>query len=414
MEGVLSQEEINALLAGGDMSDDIDDTPEASASETTFKLTQEETDAIGEIGNISLGSSSTALSTLLSKEVSITTPTVSVMTYNDFMSGAGVDEKVLCQIEYRTGFIGLNILMIDKKDAILIGDLMMGNDGTNPPAELDDISLSAVSEAMNQMMGSSATSLAGMFSKEVDILPPHLTVTGTDTVKDKTDFFNENPEFIAVVFDMEIENLIQTKIYQIMSINFAKELIDEMFSIMQGSPEPEPAAPVAAPQPAAPAPAPQPIAAAPAPQPVAPQPQMQMPPQDQMMYQQPPQPMYQQPMYQQPPQPMYQQPMYNVQPAQFQSFGSAGAVEAPQNIDLIMDIPLQVTVELGRTKMPIKEILDLGPGSIVELDKLAGEPVDILVNNKLIAKGEVVVIDESFGVRITDIVSKMERINKVQ
>jgi flagellar motor switch protein FliN/FliY len=414
VEGVLSQEEINALLAGGDMSDDIDDTPEPSGA--TFQLTQEETDAIGEIGNISLGSSSTALSTLLSKEVSITTPTVSVMTYNDFMSGAGVDEKVLCQIEYRTGFIGLNILMIDKKDAILIGDLMMGNDGTNPPDELDDISLSAVSEAMNQMMGSSATSLAGMFSKEVDILPPHLTVTGSDTVKDKTEFFNENDEFVAVVFDMEIENLIQTKIYQIMSINFAKELIDEMFSIMNGTAEPEPT-PAAAPQPA-----PQPMAAAPTPQPI---PQPQMPPQPDPMYQQPPQPMYQQPpqpmyqqppqpMYQQPPQPMYQQPMYNVQPAQFQSFGAPGGAEAGSNIDLIMDIPLQVTVELGRTKMPIKEILDLGPGSIVELDKLAGEPVDILVNNKLIAKGEVVVIDESFGVRITDIVSKMERINKVQ
>jgi flagellar motor switch protein FliN/FliY len=83
-------------------------------------------------------------------------------------------------------------------------------------------------------------------------------------------------------------------------------------------------------------------------------------------------------------------------------------------MDMIMDVPLQVTVELGRTRMLIKEILDLGPGSIVELDKLAGEPVDILVNNKLIAKGEVVVIDESFGVRITDIISKMERMNKVQ
>jgi flagellar motor switch protein FliN/FliY len=424
VEGVLSQEEINALLAGGDMGDDMDDTPEPSGA--TFQLTQEETDAIGEIGNISLGSSSTALSTLLSKEVSITTPTVSVMTYDDFMSGAGVEEKVLCQIEYRTGFIGLNILMIDKKDAILIGDLMMGNDGTNPPDELDDISLSAVSEAMNQMMGSSATSLAGMFSKEVDILPPHLTVTGSDTVKDKTDFFNQNEEFVAVIFNMEIENLIQTKIYQIMSINFAKELIDEMFSIMNGTAEPEPA-PTPAPQPAPPQPMAAAAAPAPQPMPQQPDPMMYQQPQ-QPMYQQPQQPMYQQPqqpMYQQPPQPMYQQPqqpmyqqppqpMYNVQPAQFQSFGAPGGAETGSNIDLIMDIPLQVTVELGRTKMPIKEILDLGPGSIVELDKLAGEPVDILVNNKLIAKGEVVVIDESFGVRITDIVSKMERINKVQ
>ncbi|TDT68556.1 flagellar motor switch protein FliN/FliY [Hypnocyclicus thermotrophus] len=403
MEGVLSQEEINALLAGTDLSDE----PEESNS-SGYNLTKEEADAIGEIGNISLGSSSTALSTLLSKEVQITTPKVSVMSYNDFISESGADEKVLCQIEYRTGFIGLNILIIDKKDAILIGDLMMGNDGSNPPAELDDIYLSAVSEAMNQMMGSSATSLAGMFSKEVDILPPQLTVTDPEEIKNQTEFFKSNDEFIAVSFDMEIENLIKTKIYQIMDINFAKELIDEMFGMMNATSEPpkeeklEPQA--------------QPTYQAP-PQPQA-QPTYQAPPQSQAqpMYQAPPQPQAQ-PMYQAPPQPQAQpmyQPNYNVQPAQFQNFGTASQASIDANLDMIMDIPLRVTVELGRTKLPIKEILDLGAGSIVELDKLAGEPVDILVNGKLIAKGEVVVIDESFGVRITDIVSKMERINKVQ
>jgi flagellar motor switch protein FliN/FliY len=402
VEGVLSQEEINALLAGTDISDE----PEESSG-SGYNLTQEEADAIGEIGNISLGSSSTALSTLLSKEVQITTPKVSVMTYNDFISESGADEKVLCQIEYRTGFIGLNILIIDKKDAILIGDLMMGNDGSNPPEELDDIYLSAVSEAMNQMMGSSATSLAGMFSKEVDILPPQLTVTDPEEIKNQTDFFKSNNEFISVSFDMEIENLIKTKIYQIMDINFAKELIDEMFGMMNGTAEPKGTKPE--PQ-AAPQPTPQPT-------PPQPQPMYQAPPQpmyqeapSQPMYQAPPQP---QPMYQAPPQPMYQ-PNYNVQPAQFQSFGTPSPASVDANLDIIMDIPLKVTVELGRTKLPIKEILDLGAGSIVELDKLAGEPVDILVNGKLIAKGEVVVIDESFGVRITDIVSKMERINKVQ
>ena len=240
MEGILSQEEINALLSGGDISEEEDEKNEEEnlveagidnvEYESKIKFSKDEEDVIGEVGNISLGSSSTALSTLLSKEVSITTPKVKVYNYESFIKTIGKDEKVLVQIEYRTGFIGLNLLIIEKRDASIIGDLMMGNDGTNPPDELDDLNLSAVSESMNQMMGSSATALAGMFSKEVDILPPKLTVTGTESIKDFSSFFTENPEFMTVAFDMEIGNLVKTKIYQVMSVDFAKNLINDIIS----------------------------------------------------------------------------------------------------------------------------------------------------------------------------------------
>ncbi len=424
MEGILSQEEINALLSGGDISDEEDEKNEEEnlveagidniEYESKIKFSKDEEDVIGEVGNISLGSSSTALSTLLSKEVSITTPKVKVYNYESFIKTIGKDEKVLVQIEYRTGFIGLNLLIIEKRDASIIGDLMMGNDGTNPPDELDDLNLSAVSESMNQMMESSATALAGMFSKEVDILPPKLTVTGTESIKDFSSFFIENPEFMTVAFDMEIGNLVKTKIYQVMSIDFAKNLINDMFAKMNGVSEPKSEskkAPVVKEEKIEHYKEPVREVHNESQMGYQAQNQMnsQMPTMDPMMMQQ----MMQQMMMMQQMQTNTNQQV-NVQPAQFMNFGANKVREMHSNIDMIMDVPLQVTVELGRTKMLIKEILDLGPGSIVELDKLAGEPVDILVNNKLIAKGEVVVIDESFGVRITDIISKMERINKVQ
>jgi len=250
------------------------------------------------------------------------------------------------------------------------------------------------------MMGSSATALAGMFSKDIDINPPEVTIKNIQDLQEHTDFFRNNKEFIGVKFDLEIKGLIKTNIYQIMNYNFAQLITKEMFALSGGDESVEENNNISQEQP-----------------------QMQQPQYQQPMYQQPPQMQqggYQQPMYQQPPNMMGNYTMYqqqqpvNIQPAQFSNFGTPNYQNLPTNIDLIMDVPLEVTVELGRTKMQIKEILDLGAGSIVELDKLAGEPVDVLVNGKLIAKGEVVVIDESFGIRITDIVSQIERLTKVQ
>lgn len=415
MEGLLSQDEIDALLGGG--SSESDDMLSSSDDIEKTILTKEEIDAIGEIGNISLGSSSTALSTLLSKEVSINTPKVDVYTFEEFKSKTSKADKALVQIEYREGITGLNLLLLDKSDALVIADLMMGNDGTNPPDELSDIYLSAVGEAMNQMMGSSSTSLAGMFKREIDIMPPVISLSTLNEIKEKTDFFKENKEFIAVSFDMEIEDLVKTNIYQIMEVQFGQELTKELYSLNGITEEKKPEEKVQVKQ--------EPM--------YNPQMQQQQPmyaqqgqeyqqqPMNPQMQQQPmnPQMQQQQPMYQQPYPPQgqvyggYNQPV-NIQPVQFAAFGNGIQQDLPSNIGIIMDVPLNITVELGRTKMKIKEILDLGPGSIVELDKLAGEPVDILVNGKLMAKGEVVVIDESFGVRITDIISQMERINNVQ
>lgn len=392
MEGVLSQEEIDALLGGGS-------TDTATTEETTkpeFELTKEEIDAIGEVGNISLGSSSTALSTLLGKTVSINTPKVEEMTFDGFQKKVTEKEKVLVQIEYTKGFDGLNILLIDKKDAALIGDLMMGNDGTNPPEEFDELYLSAVGEAMNQMMGTASTSLAGMFNKEIDINAPKVSLSAVDDLKEKTDFFEQNSSFVLVEFNLEIEGLIDTSIYQIMTYEFVKKLTKEMYNMSSTEEVEQPQQPQQQP-----------------PQPQQ-QPQPQMIPPQQNQWQQPQQAQYQQPQNMMGMGEQQQFNNVNVQPAQFSSFETPSNQSMPSNIDMIMDIPLQVTVELGRTKMKIKEILDLGGGSIVELDRLAGEPVDIRVNGKMIAKGEVVVIDESFGVRITDIISKMERINNVQ
>lgn len=414
MEGILSQKEIDALLGVDETGDTVEEPPKSESLKKNLVLTKEEIDAIGEMGNISLGSSSTALSTLLMKEVSITTPRVAVYNFEELQSKFDTEDKVLIQIEYKKGFDGVNLLFIGKKDAAVIGDLMMGNDGTNPPTEMDDLFLSAVGEAMNQMMGSAATSLAGMFKKEIDIMPPEVMLKNMPEIRIHGDFFKNNSEFVAVEFDMEIEGLVNTKIYQIMDKDFVKEITKEMYTLegMGEAKETKPEnkkteqinnqegnyqnmpnnnqygqyPPGAWPQ---------------------------MPPNMGGM------PMYPGQEYQNMQNPGlygagYNQGQVNIQPVQFSSFGSAPQQPLPANIDLIMDVPLELTVELGRTKMQIKEILDLGPGSIVELDKLAGEPVDVLVNGKLIAKGEVVVIDESFGIRITNIVSQMERIGKIQ
>lgn len=419
MEGILSQKEIDALLGLGGDEQEAPSSASEKKIEKTLILSKEEVDAIGEMGNISLGSSSTALSTLLMKEVSITTPRVYALVFEELEKKFDTEEKVLIQIEYKKGFEGLNILLINKDDAVVIGDLMMGNDGSNPPSELDDLYLSAVGEAMNQMMGSAATSLAGMFKKEIDIMPPIVKLKNLKEIKIENDFFVKNNEFVVVEFSMKIEGLVDTSIFQIMDRDFVKGITKEMYSLdgMKGDASSQnkkiennagnnqnvannsnanQIPPGAYPPPGW----------GQAPPMGYGWPPMGMPPQQQGWGGQPQNPgVYGA---------AFNPGDINVQPVQFTTFGSGQSQSTPANIDLIMDVPLEVTVELGRTKMQIKEILDLGAGSIVELDKLAGEPVDVLVNGKLIAKGEVVVIDESFGIRITNIVSQMERLGKIQ
>ena len=301
--------------------------------------------------------------------------------------------------------IGANVLVLKQMDVKIIADLMMGGTGeVDEDRELTDLDLSAIAEAMNQMVGSSATSLSSMLNMKIDIDTPNAFILdfNDDSFFEQLGF-EDNP-IVATCFRMEVGTLIDSEIMQILPISFALDMVNSLRNGMTMD-EPEP---VSQPEPE---PEPQPMA--------APQQPMQQQPiqQQQPMYQQPmqQQPMYQQPMYQQPmqqQQPIYQQPLpnVNVQPVQFQSFDMSDVMQQKENIGIIMDVPLEVTVELGRTHKLIKEILEFSPGTVVELDKLAGEPIDILVNGKRIAKGEVVVIDENFGIRLTDIVSIEDRI----
>jgi flagellar motor switch protein FliN/FliY len=265
-------------------------------------------------------------------------------------------------------------LAVREQDALIIADLMMGGDGTNPPTELNELYMSAVSESMNQMMGSTATSISTMFKKKVDIAPPKVNLLDFAVDPNIDSIVSGDDSLVRVSFRMEVEDLIDSELMQILPINVAREMVENLLNAVQ---TPTAAAP-AAPQPTA-APQPAPAAAQPAPQPK-------------------------------------QQSVQNVavQPVQFAALKPAGMPGVDANIGLIMDVPLQITVELGRTRKLIRDILELTPGSVVELDKLAGEPVDVLVNGKLIAKGEVVVIDENFGVRITDIITPLERASHLQ
>ncbi len=395
MDGMLSQEEINALLGGADAGQDesadavVSDSSVATVSEE--RLSPEEGDALGEIANISMGTAATTLSVLVNNRVEITTPSLSYVTVQDLKENSEAP-CVFIYISYRAGLEGKNVLVLKERDVKIITDLMMGGDGTNTESELSELHLSAISEAMNQMMGSASTSMSSMINEMVDISPPtarriDFQATALDDVMGDM----EGQLFVQVSFKMKIGDLVDSEIMQLYPLDFARMIYERFKMTMDGVVEEVEGQ--AAPQPA---PAPQP-AAQPTPQPqVQPQPAMQQP----MMGM--PQQMGGMPMYGMPPQDL------NIQPAQFQSFMPAQNLDgiAPENIDLIMDVPLEVTVELGRTSKAIKEILDFSPGTIIELDKLAGEPIDVLVNGKFVAKGEVVVIEESFGIRVTEIIKE--------
>jgi flagellar motor switch protein FliN/FliY len=395
MDGLLSQEEINALFNSTD-----DDTAEETNTATSAaagpseSLSGEEKDAIGEISNISMGSSATTLAALVNQKVDISTPSVSIVNWAQLVSS--YDKPcIFIQILYKEGLDGNNILILKENDVKVIADLMMGGDGTNTSGELSDLHLSAISEAMNQMMGSASTSISSMIEAKVDITPPNATVIDMTNVEDAgkiASFLTK--DFVKVSFKMTVGDLVDSELMQLYPIEFARNLYRKFVGGDQPAPAPEPAP--------APQPAPQ-AAAAPNPgmmgqQGMAPNPgmmnmgygmgmmpqQMQMP---QMGFAMPP------------------QADVNVSPAQFQPFMQ---VQSPllqtENIDLLLDVPLEVSVELGRTSRTIKEILDFAPGTVVELNRLAGEPIDVLVNGKYVAKGEVVVIGESFGIRITEVI----------
>lgn len=397
----LSQEEINALLAGEDLASTGAESADTSAGDNkidTEAITDIDKDLLGEIGNISMGSASTALYQLINQQVNITTPVVSVTTLKEIKEGFETPNIVL-DIEYIAGIIGRNILIIKTLDGLVISNLMMGGDGNvTETHDLSEIEISAVSEAMNQMIGSAATSMATMFGRKVDISPPSakIVVDGSIPISDA---IPEDQPIVRVSFRMTIGDIVDSNIMQIFPIETAKNIV----AIMTGEDKEKE---VAVSEPAKgnkeDAIVNKEIYEQPAPVQQQPQQQYQPEPQYQQQYQQP---QYEQPRMQQP---------VEVHAATFEPLVPQNSVPPIKNIDLILDVPLDISVVLGRTKKSIQDILNLGTGSLIELDKLAEEPVEILVNGKQIALGEVVVVDENFGIRITNIVSSVERIKRLK
>ena len=495
---MLSQDEINALLQGMDLSDTADgsDTaapaPESSTADNNDNgyvtdtkptigdgevLTDVEKDAIGEVANISMGSSATTLYSLVNRKVNITTPVVTLATWKTLLDSY---EKpcVFIQIKYTQGLDGTNILVLKEHDVKVITDLMMGGDGTNTDGELGELHLSAISEAMNQMMGSAATSLSTLLQTVIDISPPESSLFDLTEVKDGKEI---SPflggTFVKIAFRMQIDDLVDSTIMQLYPIDFAKKLVETFIntqmSSLDGTAEEQPtqvkdSASEQNMQGSAAMAGTTDHMTQPGMDSMGQQGSMNMNGMNQMgmnpmgnmgMNQMGSTPMGMNGMNQMGGMnmsqmgmnqmgmnqmgnmngmnPMGNSPMgmngmnqmgnmngmgmmnqmgmmgmpgqnvqnVNVQPAQFQSFSNDNTgMTGQENIGLIKDVPLEVTVELGRTTKSISDILDFSPGTIIELDRIAGEPIDVLVNGKFVAKGEVVVIEESFGVRITEII----------
>ena len=362
MSDKLTQEEIDALMSGN----------AAPSEEIVEELTQDEKDIIGEVGNISMSQAATTLSALLNKEVKITTPRVTQSTLGEILSESDYP-KVVTSIDFKYGLDGSNMLMIDVPDAIIIADLMMGNDGTDvADNEFGELELSAVGEAMNQMIGTASTAMATMFGRTIDILPPKVDVLkkGQSGIHEG----RENERIVSISFDLNVEGLINSRIAQLYTEDTVREINKIMLSDTAETLANREVPVKEEPAVSEPAPAPAPT---PTPTPQAPVEKVQ------------------------------------VQTPDFQELTDQGISDVPRNLDLIMDVPLEFTVVLGKSRRTIKDILSLGAGSVVELDKMTDEPLEILVNGKLVAEGEVVVINESFGIRITNIMSKEERVRNI-
>ena len=350
----LTQEEIDAMLNGSAS------TPEPTPTDT---LDQTQVDIIGEIGNISMSQAATTLSDILNHRVTITTPVVSTLKFQEIID-ASVTPKVVTTIEFKKGLEGSNLLMMNERDAIIIADLMMDGDGNPENKEFTELELSAVGEAMNQMMGSAATAMATMLERIVDILPPDVEVW-KDQNNVTYDRISGDTMVCKIAFQMTVGDFIESEIMQIFTLdtvrNISKIVLADEGEVIQDRELPQPkveemTAPI------------QPTAS-----------------QD-------------------------TEGKIGIQKPEFQELTHAGSLKTPRNLDLIMDVPLQFSVMLGESKKTIKDILSLGTGSVVELNKMTDEPLEIYVNGKLIAEGEVVVINESFGIRITNILSKEQRI----
>ena len=378
MNSSISQEEIAALFGGPSTPPPADDGT----------LTPEETDALGEVGNICMGTAATTLCEILGRRVRITTPRVRIIQLAELAAQYQMP-FVIVEVRYTEGLEGNNVLILREDDVRLITDLMMGGEGVINGEELGELHMSAISETMNQMMGSSATSMSDMLGRSIQISPPRATLARIDDEK-MHEIFDNTDDIVQVSFSLEIEGLANSEIMQLMPVWFARELVD---ALMNQQPEAS-AAPQAQPanlpppvQPARMAPATA-AQAAPAQELPKPRPAPARAPSFAP--------------------PAARAPVVDARPIKFANFDDEFSEfeQKDDGINLIIDVPLQVTIELGKCKKTVKEILEFNTGTILVLEKLAGEPVEIVVNDKLIAKGEVIQIDDNYGVRITEIMNR--------
>lgn len=351
-ENYLSQDEIDALLGKNNVKDE-------------YTLGEIEKDIIGEVGNISMSTAATTLSSILNRQVLITTPRVSWIPFKQIIEECSIP-KVVADIEFKQGLDGNNLLMMDVIDASVIADLMMGGDGSKTKEILGELELSAVAEAMNQMIGSASTSMATMFAREVDIFPPNVSIWDSNQ-NHEFKIFDHESNICKIEFKLTVEGLIESEIMQI----FTGESVEEIVKIMLGESD------------------------------------MISEPIQQVTEQNIPQ-MEEAPLETPKEKVTIQKPAFQPLTPTFHE------KQAPRNLDLIMDVPLEFSVVLGKTKKTIKDVLSFGNGSVVELNKLADEPLEIFVNGKLIAQGEVVIINENFGIRITNILSKEQRVENLK
>lgn len=403
MADMLSQDEIEELLNGSLSSEDDSDQQDYAT------LSEHEIDALNELSNIAMMDSAKVLFKLVGKQSSFSSPQIELVRWEDLKQNIEktyeANKCMGVSVEFTQGIAGANLFAFALRDTAIIADLMMSGEGQNVSEDLSDLQISAIGEAMNQMISAFVTSMSSVLSKTISINSPKTAVLQLDSFN-TNNFFSQKENLVKISFKIVVEGLIDGTVLQIMPISFAKLIVENLINtddyVKDGSKdleEPE----------------------------LSPdtnsdsvtmlgsenvnngrevqQPDIDIESDDVQV---------QTSQYSGHPRsakPAEQKKMQvNVQPAQFQTFEDVNVSVEKENMELIRDIPLSVTVELGRTQKLIRNILEFGQGTIIELDKLAGEPVDILVNGKFIAKGEVVVIDENFGVRITDIVHPSKRI----
>lgn len=381
MSDNLSQNDIDKLLSG--MSSD-DSSFDSGFSGSDGILTTDEKDTLGELCNISMSAAATTLSEILNNRVEVTTPKVFEFSNISEVISAQEDSTIV-EIKYLSGLDASVLFLLKNTDVAIIADLMMGGTGLVDSNEIGELQLSAVGEAMNQMMGASATNLSSIFNQQVDISPPKVTqlLPGQD-IDLPMDL--KNTPIVGIVFRLSIGTLLDSELIQLMSIENAQTHVQlfmgSVDTLLQG------------------------VSSTSGP------PTQAKASGDQAR------------MFGSAPGVgqdsghstggFSQQPV-TIQPARFSSFDSTSSMYGMenQNLDLVLDVGLKLTVELGRSELPIKKVLELTRGSVIELDKVAGEPVDLLANGKLIAKGEVVVIEDNFGLRITSIISPADRLKNL-